>query len=104
MNIPHKKLAFYVALIFFTLTFALLILDVITMTEAQLFMVVIAGACATLGIPDQIYDFLGLMVKIGEHAAAATPSLEDDKKVAEFKQIIKEVRQRIDPENVETVG
>lgn len=106
MNITNKRLAFYIALIASALVFALLILDIVTTAQAQLALVTIGMACAPFGLADVIYDYLGLMVKIGEQAAAATPSLEDDKKVAEFKEIVASVRQRIEgkPADTEAVG
>lgn len=108
MNLTNKKLAFYIGLILAGLVFALLILDIITLAQAQLALAAIATACIPFGAADVVYDYLNIMVKIGETAAAATPSLEDDKKVAEFKQVIETVRRRIEtpvePDNVEVAG
>lgn len=102
MQLTNKKLAFYIALILAGLVFALLILDIVTLAQAQLALATIGAACIPFGLADVVYDYLGLMVKIGEHAAAATPSLEDDKTVAEFKAIIEAVRERIEPPATET--
>lgn len=93
----NKKLAFYVGLILAGLVFALLILDIVTLAQAQLALVTIGMACIPFGAADVIFDYLNIMVKVGEIAAAATPSLEDDKKVAEFKQMIETVRNRVEP-------
>lgn len=96
MQITNKKLAFYTGLILAGLVFALLILDIVTLAQAQLALVTIGMACIPFGAADVIFDYLNIMVKVGEIAAAATPSLEDDKKVAEFKQMIETVRNRIE--------
>lgn len=105
MNITNKRLAFYIALIASAIVFALLILDVVTTAQAQLALVTIGAIAAPFGIADAIYDYLGLMVRIGEHAASLTPNTEDDAKVAEFKEVVASIRQRIETKTeTEAVG
>lgn len=94
METTNKRLALYIGLILAGLVFALLILDILTLAQAQLALVTIGTACIPFGLADAVYDYLGLMVKIGEQAAKATPSPDDDLKVAEFKQLLETLRQQ----------
>lgn len=87
MNISNKRLAFYVGLIAITAILGLLFTGHITIEQATIGLVAIFSIATPLAITDSIYDYLGIIFRVAEVAVSLTPSTEDDKKLAEIKEV-----------------
>lgn len=90
MNITNKKLAFYVALIASVIVTGLLFTEKISIAQAQLGLIAIAGACAPFGIADVFYDYLSIIFRVAETVVSLTPSTDDDKALADLRTVFTE--------------
>lgn len=99
MQITNKKLAFYIALILATIDMGLAFTGYITLDQARLGLLAIAGICAPLGILDAVYDYLGIIFRVAETVVSLTPSTKDDEALIEFKNVVKIAQETHVPDN-----